>query len=137
MRWADQLIKLTTFEVEVLQGRLAAIVERRTMAEMQLAVLIAHGEAELELARADPESGWRLGAFNEGLKLRKAKAQGDIDIAAAEEAGARDALSQAFETLKKYEQIAENARIAAAKEVARQESAVLDELGLRRAAGRG
>ena len=137
MRWAEQLIKLTTFELEVLQGRLAAIVERRTMAEMQLAVLIAHGEAELELARTDPESGWRLAAFNEGLKLRKAKAQADIDIAAAEEAGARDALAEAFETLKKYEQIAENARLVAAKEVARQETAVLDELGLRRATGRG
>jgi flagellar FliJ protein len=137
MRWADQLIKLSTFELEVLQGRLAAIVQRRQAAELRLAVLAAEGEAELALARQDPESAWRLPAFNQALKLRKGKAQSDIEVAAAEEAGARDALAEAFETLKKYEQIAENARVAEAKELARRDGAVLDDLGLRRAAGRG
>src|SRR5579885_698350 len=127
MRWAEQLIKLTSFELEVLQGRLAAIVERRTAAELKLAVLVAEGEAELALARSDPEAAWRLPAFNEGLKARKASAQSDIDVAAAEESGARDALAQAFETLKKYEQIAENARVAAVNEGARREAAALDE----------
>jgi flagellar protein FliJ len=136
MRWADQLIKLSTFELEVLQVRLTAIVDRRTAAELRLAVLVAQGEAELELARANPESGWRMAAFNEGLKLRKAKARSEIDLAATEEAGARDALAEAFETLKKYEQIAENARVVAARETAKRETAVLDEMGLRRAAGR-
>ena len=136
MRWADQLIKLSTFELEVLQTRLAAIVERRTAAEVRLAVLVAEGEAELAHARADPDYGWRMAAFNEGLKLRKAKIQSEIDLTAAEEAGARDALAEAFETLKKYEQIAENARVVAARETAKRETAVLDEMGLRRATGR-
>jgi flagellar FliJ protein len=136
MRWADQLIKLSNFELELLQTRLAQIVERRERAEMKLAVLIAEGESEIALARADPESGWRLPLFQEGLKQRKASAQRDIDVTAAEEAGARDALAEAFETLKKYEHVAEANRIAVAKEAARRETAVLDEMGLRRAAGR-
>lgn len=134
MRWADQLIKLSNFELELLQTRLADVVERRMGAEMKLAVLVAEGEAELALARLDPESGWRLGAFTEGLKLRKAAAQREIDAALAEEDGARDAMSEAFETLKKYEQVAETARLAEVRLEARRETAALDEMGLRRAA---
>jgi flagellar FliJ protein len=104
---------------------------------MRLVVLTAEGEAETALARTDPEAAWRLQAFNEGLKLRKAAVQRDIDLVGAEEAGARDALGEAFETLKKYEHVAESSRVAAARETARRETAVLDEMGLRRAvAGR-
>jgi len=137
MRWAAQLIKLSNFELELLQTRLADVVERRQRAEMKFAVLVAEGEAELALARRDPESGWRLGAFTEGLKLRKAAVQREIDAAVAEEEGARDAIAEAFETLKKYEQVAETARVAQVRVEARRETATLDEMGLRRAvAGR-
>src|SRR5580698_7478863 len=136
MRWADQLIKLSNFELELLQTRLSQIVERREQAEMKLVVLAAEGESEIALARADPEAARSLGAFREGLKLRMAAAQRDIDLAMVEESGARDALAEAFETLKKYEHVAETNRVAVARETARRETAVLDEMGLRRAAGR-
>jgi flagellar FliJ protein len=136
MRWADQLIKLSNFELELLQTRLAEIVQRRERAEMKLAVLIAEGEAEAAFVRADPEAARSLVAFREGLKLRKEAAQREIDLALVEESGARDALAEAFEKLKKYEHVAENNRIAVARETARRETAVLDEMGLRRAAGR-
>jgi flagellar FliJ protein len=135
MRWADQLIKLTNFELELLQTRLADVVERRTRAELKLAVLTAEGESEMAYARKDPEAAWRLGAFREGLKLRKAAAQREIDLFVTEEAGVRDALTEAFETLKKYEQVAETSRLAQVRETARRENAVLDEMGLRRAVG--
>jgi flagellar FliJ protein len=136
MRWADQLIKLSNFELELLQTRLAEVVDRRTRAELKLAVLIAGGEAEIAIARTDPEAARSLAAYTEGLKQRKAAVQREIDLAATEEAGARDALGQAFETLKKYEHVAESARITELREAARRETAVLDEMGLRRAAGR-
>jgi flagellar FliJ protein len=135
MRWADQLIKLTNFELELLQTRLADVVERRTRAELKLAVLTAEGESEMAYARKDPEAAWRLGAFREGLKLRKAAAQREIDLVVTEELGVRDALTEAFETLKKYEQVAETSRLAQVRETARRENAVLDEMGLRRAVG--
>ena len=135
MSWAQSLIKLSTYEVEVLQKRLAEIAERRMDAEMKLALLEAEGEAEALRAREDAEAGWYQVGFWEGLRARKAMVQVDIDRIALEEAGARDALALAFEEQKKYEQVAENIRLAQRKEAARLETAALDELGLRRAAG--
>ena len=136
MKWAEQLMKLSNFELELLQARLADVVAKREAAQVRLAVLDAEGEGEMALARIDPESAWRISAFNEGLKHRKASAQREIELTETEERGARDALAEAFETLKRYEQVAENARTAAARETARREGQALDEIGLRRAAGR-
>jgi flagellar protein FliJ len=135
MRWADQLIKLSNFELELLQTRLSQIVERRERAEMKLVVLTAEGESESAFARTDPEGARGLHSFRDGLKLRKEAAQREIDLALVEESGAREALAEAFETLKKYEHVAETNRVAVARETARRETAVLDEMGLRRAAG--
>lgn len=135
MSWADSLIKLATYEVEVLQKRLGEIADRRRTAEMTLVLLEAEGEAESMQARADVENGWYQVGFLEGLRLRKAAAQLEIDRIVAEEAGARDALSQAFEAQKKYEHVAEGMAVTRRREVARQETAALDEMGQRRAGG--
>jgi flagellar FliJ protein len=136
MKAMGSLIRISTHEVETLQKRLADIVDRRTHAELKLAVLEAEGESELQNARADAEAGWYMAGFREGLKQRKAAALVAIDTLALEEAGARDALAEAFEALKKYEHVAENHRLAARKEAGRRETAALDELGLRQAARR-
>ena len=135
MSWADSLIKLSTYEVEILQKRLGEIADRRMATEMKLVLLEAEGEAEAHRAREDAEHGWYQVGFLEGLRIRKAAAQVEIDRIADEEAGARDALSLAYEEQKKYEQVAEGIAVARRKEVAKQETAALDELGLRRAAG--
>jgi len=135
MSWADSLIKLSTYEVEILQKRLAEIAERKADAEMRLLMLHAEGEAEAQRAREDAQAGWYQIGFMEGLRLRKAAVQAKIDEIALEEQGCRDVLSQAFEAQKKYEQVAENGRLLARKEVARRETAAMDELGLRRAVG--
>lgn len=134
MTWARSLIKLSTYEVEMLQKRLAEIAERRAAAEMKLALLEAEGEAEAARARDDADAGWYQIGFWEGLRTRKAAARAAIDTIAIEEQGARDALAFAFEEQKKYEQVAETMRLAQVKEAARREAAALDELGLRRAA---
>jgi len=134
MKAMNSLIRISTFEVETLQKRLAEIVDRRTGAELKLAILEAEGESELQNARADAEAGWYMAGFREGLKARKAAAQSTLDTIILEEEGARDALAEAFEALKKYEHVAEATRIADRKEAGRRETAALDELGLRRAA---
>ena len=134
MKAMGSLIRISTHEVETLQKRLADIVDRRTHAELRLAVLEAEGESEMQNARADAEAGWYMVGFREGLKQRQAVAAAAIDTLALEEAGARDALAEAFEALKKYEHVAENHRLAARKEAGRRETAALDELGLRRTA---
>jgi len=132
MKAAASLIRLANYQVDVLQKRLAEIVERRDQAVMALAVLEAEGEAETERARANAEAGWYLIGYRQGLKIRMEAAQAAIDIVLAEEAGARDALGAAFEDLKKYEQVEANAKAAERVLEGKRETAALDELGLRR-----
>ena len=134
MSWAESLIKLSTYEAEVLQKRLAEIVDRRVAAELKLAMLEAEGEAEAAFSAQEAAAGIYRAGFLDGLRIRKAKAQSAIDVILIEETGARDALSEAFEAQKKYEHIAENLRVEARKQQGRIEAAALDELGLRKRA---
>lgn len=131
MSWAQSLIKLASYEVEVLQKRLTEIADRRVAAQTRLARLLA--EADAEIAGAHGEAGLSLAAYLDGLRVRKANILAEIEALLAEEAGARDALAEAFEAQKKYEQVAETARLAELKEAGRREAAALDELGLRKA----
>jgi flagellar FliJ protein len=133
--WAESLIKLSTYEAEVLQKRLAEIVDRRVAIEMRLAMLEAEGEAEAMFAAQEAAAGIYRAGFFEGLKVRKARIQSEIDVVLLEEQGAREALAEAFETQKKYEHIAQNLKIEARKVQGRLDSAALDELGLRKKAG--
>lgn len=134
MKAMNSLIRISNHEVETLQKRLAEIVDRRTQCEMKLAVMAAEAEIELQHARDHAEAGWYLIGFREGLKQRKAGVEAEIDVIMLEEAGARDALGEAFEALKKYEHVLAAQKTAARKETDRRETAALDELGLRRAA---
>ncbi|MDB5469550.1 MAG: flagellar export protein FliJ [Caulobacter sp.] len=136
MKAIGSLIRLSNFQVEELQKRLSVIVDARTQQELKMAVLEAEAEMELANARADAEAGWYMIGFRDGLKIRRKAIQDQIDSLVAEEEGARDALGEAYEGLKKYEQVAENAAQAARREMARRETAALDELGLRRVAAR-
>src|ERR1700712_2654876 len=133
MSWSESLIKLATYEVENRQLRLAEIAKRRADADIRLAVLDAEGEAETKHAVLNAEAGWYLAGYAQGLKIRKAAIQAEINVIAVEELGARDALAQAFEEQKKYEQVAESARVAEVKELPRRENAELDEVGMRAA----
>lgn len=134
MSWAKSLIKLSTYEVEILQKRLSQIIDRRMHEQMRLLMLTAEGEAEM--AQAGGEAGFQLMAYLEALKTRKAAVQAEINMLHVEESGARDALAQAYEEQKKYEHIAEQARLLEKKEAARLEAAAMDEMGLRKAARR-
>ena len=130
--WAQSLIRISNYEVETLQKRLAEITARRTSAEMRIAVLAAEAEIEQERAREDAEAGLLLQAYLSGWKLRKSAAEADVVEISAEEEGARDALTSAFEELKKFEHVAETTRLNALLAAAKRETAAFDELGLRR-----
>jgi flagellar FliJ protein len=131
--WQESLIKLATYEVEARQQQLAEITQRLANANTRLRVLVAEGQAEAKRALTDAEAGWYHIGYADGLKIRKAALQAEIDLIEMEERGARDALSVAFEEQKKYEQVAESARLAAAKELGRRENAELDEVGMQNA----
>ena len=55
-------------------------------------------------------------------------------VVTAEEDGARDALTAAFEELKKFEHVAETTRLNQLIALAKRETAAFDELGLRKRA---
>ena len=133
-KWAASLIRISTHEVETLQKRLAEIVERRMAAELRVAMLDAEAEAEARNAEGDASAGWYMIGYREGYKRRRADMLVQIEQCQMEEAGARDALSEAFEALKKYEHVAEQAKILAAKKLGAFEAAQMDELSIRRAA---
>ena len=132
--WAHSLIRISNYEVETLQKRLAEITARRASTEMRLAVLDAEAEVERERSRHDTQAGMLLAAYLSGWKARKAVAETDLAELDAEEAGARDALTAAFEELKKFEQVAETTRLNKLIAAAKRETAAFDELGLRRRA---
>lgn len=133
--WAQSLIRISSYEVETLQKRLAEITARRASAEMRIAVLEAEAEIEQERARGDADAAMMLQAYLNGWKLRKVAAEADVTVIDVEEEGARDALSGAFEELKKFEHVAEVTRLNAVLAAGKRETAAFDELGLRRRAG--
>ena len=133
--WAQSLIRISSYEVETLQKRLAEITARRVSAEMRIAVLQAEAEIEQERARSDADAAMMLQAYLSGWKLRKGAAEADVVVLDAEEEGARDALTGAFEELKKFEHVAETTRLNSIIAAGKRETAAFDELGLRRRAG--
>jgi flagellar FliJ protein len=124
---------MAELEVETLQKRLKEIADRRDAVLRTLELMQQEANAEATHARNSAEAGWYMAGFREGMKQRRAKLNVDLRGIAQEEQGARDALAFAFEEQKKYEKLAENARLAAAKTAAKRETAELDELALRRA----
>jgi len=134
MSWRESLIRISSYEVEMLQRRLAEVVDRRAQAELRLVILAAEAEAEMARADQDAQAGWYRAGFLQAMRGRRANLQGEIAVLKSEEAGARDALAEAYEALKRFEHVAETARVAAVKEEARRETVALDELGLRQRA---
>jgi flagellar FliJ protein len=132
MKWAKSLIRISTHEVEIIQKRVAEIAARRWAVETQIAALDAEVLEEDRRSAESAEFGIYLIGFREGAKLRREALWARVVEIEAEEAGARDALAEAFEALKKYEHVAEAAKLAAVKEENRRETAALDELGLRK-----
>ena len=132
--WAHSLIRISNYEVETLQKRLAEIAARKAQAEMRVAVLDAEAEGERARARADADAGMLLGAYIKGWKSRRADAEAAVSTLDAEEEGARDALTGAFEELKKFEHVAETTRLSKLVALAKRETAAFDEMGLRRRA---
>jgi flagellar FliJ protein len=130
-KWAKSLIRLSTFEVETLQKRLAEVVTRRTHAEMKLATLDAEYELECVRACEDPMLSHSLTAYKRGFQFRRDTAASELDLITQEEDGVRDSLGMAFEDLKKFEHVAEISHLKRVANDKRIENAMLDEVSLR------
>ena len=134
MSWTQSLIRISGYEVETLQKRMREIAERRAGVADSLAQLDQEEAQELACGRIDAQAGWYLIGFRQGCGERRKTLLAEAAVLEAEAAGARDALTQAFEAQKKYEQVADRLRLAERAEAGRRESAQLDELALRRRA---
>ena len=132
MKWTKSLIKISNHEVENIQKRVAEITARRWAVEVQIAAIEEELKTESERADTIAEAGFYMVGFQAGAKKRRENLQASLAEIEAEERGARDALAEAFETLKKYEKVAEQAKEAEARFSRRTETAAYDELGLRR-----
>jgi flagellar FliJ protein len=135
MSWAESLIKLSTYEVETLQKRLAEVADQRAQAEARLTRLHAEGQAEQAAAAGDVQNGWRIVGYMAALRVRMDRVRAELHALQLEEQGARDALARAFETQKKYEHVAEQAQRLALRKAGQLEIARMDELALRKAGG--
>ena len=134
-QWANSLIRISNYEVETLQKRLAEIAARRVSAELRIATLDAEREIERARAEEDQASAMMWSAYDKGWKLRRSGAEAELATVGLEEAGAREALTRAYEELKKFEHVAELSRLSAVAARAKRETAQLDEMALRRQAG--
>lgn len=138
MSWTTSLIRISTYEVETLQKRLAAIGDRRDAQAALIARLDV--EAAMEAATAndagDLYSMLAHASYAKAWTARRTQASATLAAIDREAEGARDALNAAFEAQKRYEHVADLAATAARRETGRRETAALDELGLRRAAAR-
>ncbi|ESQ76006.1 flagellar export protein FliJ [Asticcacaulis sp. AC402] len=130
-KWAKSLIRISTFEVETLQKRLAEVVTRRTHVEMKVATLDAEFELECVKAGNDVGMAYSLNAYKRGFKLRRDAAIADLELLAREEDGVRDQLGMAFEDLKKFEHVAEVTKLRREAAFKKAENAALDEAALR------
>lgn len=133
-QWAQSLIRISNYEVETLQKRLAEITARRVSTELRLAVLEAEAELERERARDDRDASMMLIAYLKGWNMRRETAEADLVLIDQEEEGARDALTAAFEELKKFEHVAETTRLTKLAAAARRDAAAMDETAARRRA---
>jgi len=129
--WARSLIRISNYEAETLQKALALVVNRRTHLEMKLATLDAQTELEIAGARSDHQRMGQLLNFLSGQEIRKSTLLSELDEALNEEASVRDQLSAAFENLKKFEHVAETARLHQLAALERNEQAAMDEAALR------
>lgn len=129
--WVKSLIRISTFEVETLQKRLAEVATRRTHVEMKISTLDA--ELALEIARAaqEPAFSFDLTAYKKGWAQRREQCVSELELIAHEEVGIRDSLNGAFEELKKFEHVAETTRLSKVAAELKRESAAMDEAALR------
>ena len=131
MSWAASLIRISTYEVDELQKRLKEILDRRDAIELTLDALDLEAEEEKLRARVDPAIAWCHPDYVKAWKLRRARSEQALTLIDIEAEGARDALSAAFEALKKVEHVAELARLQDQRDALKRENAALDDIALR------
>ena len=111
MSWSDSLIRISTYEVDELQKRLKEVLDRQDAVEQAIDTLDLEAEEEKLRASVDPSVAWCHPDYLKAWKLRRARLEAQLTAITLEAEGARDALAEAYEALKKVEHVAELARV--------------------------
>lgn len=125
------LIRVNEWTVDERRRELGARLKELDNLETALANLEKEVVHEQQTAAAQPEvAGFLYGTYADGVIHRREQFQAHIEAKEQEVAVARDALSEAYVELKKYEVVHENQRRRDDEEQARKDQNELDELGL-------
>lgn len=128
---AATLIRVNEWTVDERRRELGARLRELDELETALANLEKEVIHEQQIASSQPEvAGFIYGSYADGVIHRREQFQAHIEAKEKEIAVARDALSEAYVELKKYEVVHENQRRLDAEEQARREQIEIDELGL-------
>ncbi|MBN4083202.1 flagellar FliJ family protein [bacterium AH-315-B06] len=130
MKGLDALIKIHGFELDQKRRALKEIEEAEAGIETKIRNLEAELLDEQEAARHSVEGVYTYGGYARAVITRRETLRQSQAEVMQQLAAARNAVAEAFETLKKYE-ITKASRDARARaEATRRETIQLDELGL-------
>jgi flagellar FliJ protein len=130
MKGVEALIKVHAFELDEKRRSLKEIEEFRQQIEGSLVNLQDELTEEQKAAQQSVEGTYAYGGFARSVIQRREALEESLVAVALQVDEAREAVAQAFETLKKYEITKAGRDSAAVAEARRRERILLDELGL-------
>ena len=130
MKGIEALIKVHSFELDEKRRSLKQIEEFQQQILGSLESLEHEMTDEQAAAAHSVEGNYAYGGFAQGVIKRRTALQESLASVNLQVEEARDAVAQAFETLKKYEITKAGRDSAAVAEARRRERILLDELGL-------
>lgn len=130
MKGVEALIKVHAFELDEKRRSLKEIEEFRQQIEGSLVTLQVELTEEQKAAQHSVEGTYAYGGFARSVIQRRVALEESLVAVTLQVDEAREAVAQAFETLKKYEITKAGRDSAAVAESRRRERILLDELGL-------
>lgn len=130
MKNIDALIKIHAFDLDEKRRALQQIESFRVDIEASLDRLAEQLTTEQDAARNSEAGIYAYGDYARAVIQRRAALEESLTAVTSQVEEARDAVAQAFETLKKYEITKAGRDSAALAEARRRERILLDELGL-------
>ncbi|WND02749.1 flagellar FliJ family protein [Temperatibacter marinus] len=132
MAQLDSIIRFQKWELDNKRRDLAAVEQERDLIIDQLNALIAELEQESHNYNQEINdfSVLQMGAFADGIRYKRETLEIELNLKNEEVETHKEIVTEAFQVLKTYEVAQENRSKAEQKELARQETMILDEQGL-------
>jgi flagellar export protein FliJ len=132
MKGLDTLARLAKFELDAARRQLAGLEQLRDHFQLGLQRLASDLGREQALAAESWEAGRSYAAYARAMIQRRSVMQKSLDDLAPRLAEAADVVTEAYQTLKRYELAIEHRQRLAAAQAQRREQAALDATALSR-----